>query len=241
MKDNFNRIINIKNLMLKDIIFNQKPFMLGIAFSLFACIAFQFDSDPNPTLALYMSLMVLFTNFIGKSCSSEEKDNIYNYLKAIPIRKTDIVLAKYLNSILVILITFLLYFLASIILPLFGINSLMIGLNLSILLISIYILYCSIYLFIFFKYNYSSAQNTVLIVFILMFIILKFFKNKAKIHLVGILRIDLIYIVILMSLVLFLISYKLSSKYFISKSNKDSIKSSFNLKIKSILERMGLS
>lgn len=207
------KLLILKRLLEKDIIFNIKGFSIGVLFSIIAYIFIAYDTDQNVSIAIYMSFMVTFSNYIGKSCLIEERDLVYDYLKILPLKKSYIVLSKYIGSLFVIIISCATLLIANILLFFMKVSKLNLSIDLLILMIAIYILYFSLYLAIFFKYNYSTAQNTILILFIGMILIFKYFKNVTYINL------NIQYILLIVSFVALYISYKISQSQFINKKN----------------------
>ncbi|MFU0784676.1 MAG: hypothetical protein ACFWT2_16545 [Thermoanaerobacterium thermosaccharolyticum] len=112
----------------------------------------------------------------------EERDCVYDYLKILPLKKSYIVLAKYIGSLFIILISCVTFFIAKFILFTINKPSLATSINLTALIISIYIIYFSLYLVLFFRYSYSMAQNALLILFVGAILILKYFKNITYIN-----------------------------------------------------------
>lgn len=223
MKKLFNEMKYICFLILKDIIFNVNSFVISIGFAIIAYTAIAFDSDQNIALAIYLSFMVIFTNWIGKSCLIEEKDSVYDYLKILPLKKSNIVLAKYIASLSIIFVSYITFLISKILVFILKLNTLDTTSELVIIIIiSMYVLYAGLYLYIFFKYTYASAQNTILILFILMFIIFKYFKGITYLNISNMNAIA--YITLGVSLTILFISYKFAVKGFENSSAKIQIK-----------------
>lgn len=207
----------LKKIVLKDIIFNIKGFIVSTLFSIAAYTFIGFDNHPNYCISIYMSLMILFSNYIAKGCLLDERDFVYDYLKILPFKKSYIVLAKYIGSLLVIVVSCVTIFISNLILFIMQRPEIKISVNIAILMISIYLIYISLYLMIFFKYNYSTAQNTTVILFIGMIVVFKFFRNMTFIHY------NIQYIVLIVSLMYIYFSYKISEYAFINKNINNNI------------------
>ena len=152
------------NLILKDLCFNKKQICFGILASLlFSTIIL--DSSQYSVVATFMIPSLMFSFGVGKMCFVEDKNNVYSYLKALPILKKDIVVSKFIESILTVLTSYLLIFTVNIILGIFSKNQYILNSNFTIYIFSFILLYNSTYLFLFFKFSYAHAQQSSFVIF----------------------------------------------------------------------------
>jgi len=161
----------MSSLILKDILLQKKSFFFALGYSLFVLIAFQ-----NQVLAessYIMGAMATAYMLVIGACAYEEKNNSEVVLNSLPLKRRDIVLARYLSS-------FVFVFGAFIIIGLMG--ALMKGLGLPIplryvrpsdavaVVISLAIL-TSFYFPVYFRFGYIKSRFFNLILFLLVFFV----------------------------------------------------------------------
>lgn len=201
-------------LMFKDLEFSLKSFFIGLVIAIITTIAIAFDTDSNAIFSFYISLMCIFTGYVGRACYNDEKDGVFMFLKSLPVNKDYLVLSKYLSSIIVIVLTIGITYLCNIILDIFVYTTQTVDINSQLFIISVYMIYFSIYLYIFFKNDYSSAQNTAVFVFVFIVVVKKFYNYISEISKYHLSIINLSHVMLIVSCLSIFISYSLSKESF---------------------------
>lgn len=212
-------VINILKIIYKDISFNIRQALLGVLGSAIVICLMVLDETKFSTFTFFMVPMFMFSFAVGRMCYMEDKDNVYMSLKALPINKKHIVLSKYIESFIIVILSYVLIYLANFVLGLFGIKYYSFNISLISFLAGILIIYFSIYLLIFFKYNFSSAQQTLTIIFIGFLGIFKgyeYLKNSTNLASKSIEE-NLPYILFATSIIVYCFAYKMAAKCFIAK------------------------
>lgn len=149
----------MKYLIIKDIRFNQRYFLLGLI------VAFGFtfiilDGIKYEVASYFMVPSLLFSLMVGKMCHMEDTISVYNFLKSLPCKKRNIVVSKYIESFGTIVISYLIFAMSNVVLSNFTKNQYNLTSSLMLYMFSIVIIYNSIYLYLNYKFNYSTAQQT---------------------------------------------------------------------------------
>lgn len=167
------------NLILKDIYFNTQQVCFGFLTALiFSSIIL--DSAGLGMLSILMVPSLLFSFIVGKMCHMEDKTSVYNYLKSLPIKKSYIVISKFIESYLILIIAYLMLIAVN-----FGISFFVrarydLTSSITLIVFSIVIIYNSMYLFLNFKYSYAQAQQTVYVLMIIYFAAVSGYKYIQK-------------------------------------------------------------
>lgn len=154
-------------LLKKDINFCSKYIWITIIFCLLSPILLVIDGDNLYQLLSFYIPMVALGVIIGKICYMEDSDDVKMFLRSLPYKRSDIIMCKYLEA-LILNITSIIY--VSIVQILLDKNSTLDHiLKINILVGAFFMFYYSIYLFLYFKKNYYTAQNTMYIVLVIVF------------------------------------------------------------------------
>lgn len=161
--------------MKKDISFSKRYVSISLIFALIAPIALVFDGDKlYHLLSLYIP-MVIIGLILGKICYIEDSDDIKMFLKSLPYKKSSLIASKFLELIVLDIISISYVIIVQIILKMdYSIEQIM---KMNIITGSFFLIYYSIYLLLYFKKDYNTAQNTIYIMLSLVFILM-FFSNR---------------------------------------------------------------
>lgn len=165
-------------LVKKDILFNWKwALLMGLVAILMPVVYFIDHEETRFILWVYIIGNALAnSHFVSKSCYLDDSMQARRFLASLPVKKAQIVLAKYFLGLLCTVISIALISLSSYILGLFPSIQ-------GVLIASIYlILYYGVFLGVFFCSNYSNAEkaNTSLIMLTVMSI---FILDRSGVHL----------------------------------------------------------
>lgn len=157
------------NLIYKDIYFNLKQVLIGVLASIgFSLIIL--DGEKYSLVPMLMVPALLFSSMIGKVCSAEDKRSVYNYLRSLPIKKSYIVISKYIESYLVMIMGYIILAVVNFILSFFVDSQYDLTSSIILITFSIVILYNSLYLFMNFKFSNAQAQQSVYVLMVLYFL-----------------------------------------------------------------------
>jgi len=137
---------------------NKKQIILGLVFSIVIFYILTLEEQRFAILLLIMIPMLLFNLFVGKTCYFEDKDNVYRFIKALPISKNNVVRSKF-ESVVTVIFSFFLIYILNAILIISGGNYYELDLQIIIFVSSRLIIYFSIFLFIFFKTNRNKRDS----------------------------------------------------------------------------------
>lgn len=204
----------MKNLIFKEIQFNKKNVILSVIIPLVSTILIGFDNGNYGLMAFYMSWILSFNFFVGKSCYADEQGSTLNYLKTLPIKVGNIVNIKFFLTLTTMIQGWGIVYISNFMLTTLGRNGHVVNYKLIILLLSIHLLYCGLYLYLFYRFNYSATQYSFFVVFVVLLLTKMLGSNKyldiTNIHLNRFLP----YIVITLALFLFIVLWKLSKNAF---------------------------
>ncbi len=142
-------------LIKKDIVFNWKWVLLLVLIAIILPVVFYIDREETRlTLIVYIVGAVLAnSHFVSKSCYLDDNTQTRRFLASLPVKKTQLVVSKYLLGLLCIVVTLFLTTASSVVL---GLHPNLQGLEIA----SIYLLlYYAVFLGVFFRSNYSSAEK----------------------------------------------------------------------------------
>lgn len=143
-------------LIKKDILFNAKWALLLVMIAAIMPVVLYVDrGETRLILWVYIIGSVLAnSHLVSKSCYLEDNAQTRRFLASLPVRRTQLVLSKYVLGLLCIVVS----------LSLTTLSSLAFGLHPSIqgvLIAAVYLLlYYAGFLGVFFRSNYSSAEKT---------------------------------------------------------------------------------
>jgi len=204
-------------LIIKDIIFNKLQVLLGILIvvlsSLFILAGRQYVIIP-----FIMAPSLLFIQIVGKGCYLDDKNNADVFLRSLPIPKNTIVLSKYAESILVLILSYAIIFGSNPVLMF--LSQPLYQLEVSLLLvISILLIYFAVFLWLYFKYDFASTQLSGFAIIVSWFGIFKLqqYLSGSSISLAQRVHVDFLYLLLLISIGVFVVSCKFSINTFANK------------------------
>lgn len=139
------------NLLYKDMIITSKKLILGILISFVLTIMFIFEHNTSQIMIICLNFMYILPLFLGQSCYLDEKDRMMMYLKILPFNEEKIVLSKFINAYIVIVLSVFIFYLNKFLFINHINKSMIVSFNYILILISSFIVYTSIYLFLYFK------------------------------------------------------------------------------------------
>lgn len=157
------------NLIYKDIYFNLKQVLLGVL----AAIGFSLiilDGEKYSLVPMLMVPSLLFSLMIGKVCNIEDKRSVYNYLRSLPIKKSYIVISKYIESYLVMILGYIILAAVNFVIGFFIDSQYDLTSSIILITFSIVIIYNSLYLYMNFKFSNAQAQQSVYVLMVLYFL-----------------------------------------------------------------------
>lgn len=167
------------NLILKDIYFNVRQVFFGfLASFIFSLIIL--DSVNFSMMAMLMVPSLLFSFIVGKMCHMEDKRSVRNYLKSLPIKRSYIVISKFIESYLILIIAYLLLAIMNFVLGFFIEAQYDLASSLILIVFSFVIIYNSIYLLLNFRYSYAQAQQSVYVLMVIYFSAISGYKYIQK-------------------------------------------------------------
>ena len=199
------------NLIRKDFLANITFVIVSLILSTIAIIVLKFDESDYSILELYGCLVLCFTYIVGHSCYVDEKGYSKMWMRSLPIKPTLIIDAKYALMIISILISFVIYI---------GVNFI-VSSNLSIsimknivviqFILGMHLFYCGIYLFLFYRFSYSTAQQSVY--FMILVLLLTKMAGSKKYFDITIISLDIIsFVVLIFGLVVLVFSWRFTRK-----------------------------
>ena len=204
-------------LIIKDIIFNKLQVILGVLIvalsSLFILAGRQYVIIP-----FIMATSLLFIQMVGKGCYLDDKNNANVFLRSLPIPKNTIVLSKYAESILVLVLSFTIIFGSNLVLMFFGQPLYQLDAFL-LLVISVLMIYFAVFLWLYFKYDFASTQLSGFAIIISWIGVIKLqqYLSGPGISLMQIVHVEFFYLLLLVSIGVFVVSCKLSINTFANK------------------------
>ncbi|MHC6180153.1 ABC-2 transporter permease [Clostridium sp. JNZ X4-2] len=154
------------NLVLKDILIQKKTSLFFIAFLIFGILLFQ---RTNGNFSGYISLVLfcISSNFIENAALKDEISQ--KIIVSLPLKRSDIISAKYLSMFVSMGITIIIYYLILLVLTAFGFVNDQKSMNSNILFIYMgqTLFYSSLYFPANFKFVYSKIRYLNIILTIL--------------------------------------------------------------------------
>ncbi|MGE4282479.1 MAG: ABC-2 transporter permease [Clostridia bacterium] len=144
------------NLILKDILIQKKQIVFAMLYIIFLVFAFQSMGPAMfPAGVVAMTYMLIIT-----SCAYEDKNNSYMILNSLPIKRSQIVLARYISAVIFLTIAILAYAVISQVISISGIPLKTYPITLEYFLGALFSfsLMNAIYFPIFFKVGYMKAR-----------------------------------------------------------------------------------
>lgn len=208
----------MNNLILKEISFNRRNIILSVVAPVVGTILLGFEQGDYSIMIFYMSWVLCFTFFIGKSCYMDERGSTLNYLKTLPTKTSNIVNIKFLLTLITIIQGWALVYIGGYLLTIIGKSAHNINYKLIVPVLAIHLLYCGLYLFLFFRFNFSSTQYSFVIVFaVLLFTKMIGSKNYLNVNSINLSMLP--YIIIIVTLILFVVLWRLSVSAFARRVN----------------------
>lgn len=201
----------MKNLLIKDIMFNKKTLAIGIVLSIILSAFCAFKGHGDMYIFYVLSVFLMCFYCLNKIFYSDERDRTIYFFKMLPIKLNDIVLSKFIENISFGIFAILLELILNIFFKSIKVNYCILPIDYAIIIISI----SSIFSAVFFKKNYSTAQNSLYVVAVFMFVIL-FLITKYPYLFAHINKHMNIFsmIILLIAIIINIILYNLSVKYF---------------------------
>ena len=168
------------NLVIKDIVIQKKNFLLTFFYTVF--FSFTFSSFKPASLGLYVvaPILVCFM-FISNAATYDDKNKSELVLNSLPLKRADIVIAKYISVFIYIIISITYSVLIGFIGKTAGLSIYNISIspfNIISVLTSICIFSC-IFFPLYFKFGIIKIQMLILIPFMLIFSIIILAINYA--------------------------------------------------------------
>ncbi|NMM64768.1 ABC-2 transporter permease [Clostridium sp. P21] len=210
------------NLILKDVLIQKKYLLVSVLYALFFTLCFK----SNPSMAFGMIPMMIAYILIAGACGFDDKNKCEIMLNSLPIDRTNLVISKYLSTILFIFIGIALAFTFSTILNFSGFIHMDRLMNLEDVFgatIGTLIMSC-LYFPLYFKFGNQKARYVLAGIFMFIFAISIFLTNKiakAPISFMAYLNNQpdwlIATFIAIIAAILFLISILLSIKFYINK------------------------
>jgi hypothetical protein len=175
----------VLNLLFKDLLIQKKNFLFALFYLIFLIFVFQ---EPPMSDAVYATNTVVIV-YLFTTCASsyDDKNRSEVLLNSLPVRRREIVLAKYLSTFLyaVIGLAGTIFFMA--VLDAAGLKSLgrMPGLQEIVGSLSAAVLLNSVYYPLYFKFGAIKVRLFSIIVFVLIFLLPGFLVGYFKSHSSG--------------------------------------------------------
>jgi len=156
----------------KDILFNRRAALFGLGLLVIVGLALSLAGPLGVVAALVVAPAILLNQTIGKSCYTDDKDG-FALLRALPVSTASIVGAKYLSALVVIGGSMALLQAIFAGAGVLGANLVMPGLDLIAYVAGIQVALYAIYLWLFFRFNFGAAQQSSLLLAVVLVGILK--------------------------------------------------------------------
>lgn len=164
-------------LIVKDFKFNKKNIYISTLVSLLGYYLISQDGERYKVLACTLIPLLMFNFVIGKICFIEDRDKVYKYIHSLPLKKSDFVLSKYVEGAGVLIFSFAFIFVENYFLKLINKNYFNLDINYIMLIFSIMLIYIGMFIFIYFRFNYQIANQTLIVFYILCLIGYKIFET----------------------------------------------------------------
>jgi hypothetical protein len=212
------------NLILKDIIIQKKTVLLSLVYMILVIIISSGPVDLGFIAGLIGVTYILITT----SSATEDKNNVYVLLNSLPIKRSHIILSKYLSIFVYIIIGTVYYYLAISIINVIGASTEVSYISFQGVVIAIFAvsLLNGIYLPVLFKVGYTKTRILSMILFMSFFFgvsyIIDFFRESENIKVIGSIinflsnlsspQVNLV--TIGLTIIVLLISYALSLRFY---------------------------
>ena len=205
----------MKNLLIKDIMFNKKPLVIGIGLSIILSAFCAFKGQGDMYIFYVLSVFLMCFYCLNKIFYSDERDKTIYFFKMLPIKLNDIVLSKFIENISFGIFAILLELILNIFFKSIKVNYYILPIDYAIIIISISSIFSAVFTTVFFKKNYSTAQNSLYVVAVFMFVIL-FLITKYPYLFAYINKHMNIFsmVILLIAIIINIILYNLLVKYF---------------------------
>lgn len=143
-------------LIKKDILFNLKWTLLLVLIAVLMPLVFYIDHEETRLILFVYIIGTVLANshLVSKSCYLDDGTQTRKFLASLPVKKTQLVLSKYVLGLLCIVASLSLTTLSSFVL---GLHPSIQGIQIACIYL---LLYYAVFLGVFFRSNYSSAEKT---------------------------------------------------------------------------------
>lgn len=148
------------NLILKDILIQRRSFLIGFTYSLFILFIFKSNTFAQENGKFIIGVVSIAYIFATYSIEYDEKNNCHSMLNSLPLRRKEIVLAKYLSLAVYNVIGILIMMITGIVSKVVGFDSVSYTVDLkSIVYVfaAIFLLFAIFYP-LYFKISYSKTR-----------------------------------------------------------------------------------
>ena len=163
-------------LIKKDFLFSKKYIIITTLFCTLSPLLLILDGDNLYHLLSFYIPMVMLGVLIGKTCYLEDSSEVRVFLKSLPYKRSSLVISKYIEMLILVLIS--VFYVSAVQIILNKGSNIKATLVLNILVGAFFIFYYSIYLYLYFAKNYNVAQNTMYFILGLVFIFLLLFNRN---------------------------------------------------------------
>ena len=166
------------NLLWKDFYFNKRQIALGILFALGFSVIIA-DGQQFSSSGILMIPSLLFSFMVGKMCQVEDQKSVFHFLSSLPVKKSEMVMSKFVMSYVSLLLGLLIMLGANVIAKFFTEASYQLLSMSSLMILAFVIVYNGVYLFINFKFGYAQAQHTIYVILAAMILCFSLTGNYA--------------------------------------------------------------
>ena len=146
-------------LLIKDFKFNIRYILISLLVVVSGFVLFCIDGGESSYLFSITLLPILMFGFdIGKLCYMDDKDKALTYLESLPFRKKDFIISKFIEGLIVGIVSILIILIENLILK----NIFNIGFDISvnniIYSLTFIIFYMGMFFILYYKYDISIIQ-----------------------------------------------------------------------------------
>ena len=212
------------NLILKDILIQKRNFLFGVVYILIMILSFQQSGSP-----MFSASVIAFSYIMVQSaCAYDDKNKSDILLNSLPLNRSTIVTAKYISIFIFTAITIVYYILLTAIVKILELplNVYPVSLEGIIGILFALVLISGIYFPIFFKVGYIKSKIANFVLFFMVFtgggiLVPELIEDKNQAFIQGILqflrkqsKLQVIVEIFLVMILLLVISYALSLKFY---------------------------
>ncbi|EYE89012.1 hypothetical protein Q428_04720 [Fervidicella metallireducens AeB] len=170
------------NLILKDILIQKKSLFIGFVYSLFVFLIFKTNTFPQENGKFIFGAVSIAYIFATYSIEYDEKNNCHWILNSLPLRRKEIVLAKYISLVIYNVIGISMMLITGRILSIIGFNlgNYVVDLKSILYVFQSTFLAFSFFYPIYFKISYSKTRYINTIVYLTVVFLPSFFDFLFK-------------------------------------------------------------